>query len=363
MLGAPLGSLAAWLDDTAPSLCAGTMDNSTLLPRLAAAGLFRAGVPTALSGAGGDVTDAVAAIALVSAHSLTAGFVFWGHRTFIEYLLQSPNKDLRDRLLPDLLAGHGGGATGLSNAMKFLSGLEELQVVATREGDGYRLNGKLPWVTNLRRAGFNVAAAVAHADGPGAFVAALPHDLPGLTRTPDLDLMAMRGSDTAAIDLAAVRIGPENILHPQAANWLPQVRPAFLGMQCGMSIGLARRALAEANGHAGAARHVLRDPVANAFEQLASLETALFDGLRRNAFQTAPAPLFEIRIALAGIAAEAMALELQASGGRAYLSPSGDGFARRWREAAFLPIVTPSLVQLKAALAAQQPAQVAGQAA
>ena len=47
-------------------------------------------------GSGGDINDAVAAISAVSERSLAAGFVFWGHRTFIEYLLQSPNAALRD---------------------------------------------------------------------------------------------------------------------------------------------------------------------------------------------------------------------------------------------------------------------------
>jgi alkylation response protein AidB-like acyl-CoA dehydrogenase len=347
----------------AHGLCAGTADNAALLPRLAQAGAFRVGVPTELGGTGGDETDAVAEIARVSERSMTAGFVFWGHRTFIEYLLQTPNLPLRDRLLPDMLAGRVAGATGLSNAMKFLSGLEELQVVARRESDGFRLDGKLPWVTNLRPAGFHVAAAVAHADGPGAFVAVLAHDAAGMTRTSDLDLMAMRGSDTAAIDVRAVRIDAGAILHPHAARWLPQVRPAFLGLQCGMSIGLARRALSEAAAHGGPARHVLRDSLSALSSELAALEKKLRDGLRQDAFHAAPAALFQIRIALAEVASSAVALELQASGGRAYLSPQGDGFARRWKEAAFLPVVTPSVVQLRAALAAQQAGVPAGQAA
>jgi heme oxygenase len=46
-------------------------------------------------------------------------------------------------------------------------------------------------------------------------------------------------------------------------------------------------------------------------------------------------------------------LELQASGGKAYLTAYGEGFARRWRESAFVPIVTPSLVQLRAELQRQ----------
>src|SRR6185437_11535860 len=137
---------AAWLDPIADRLDEGYgADAADLVPRLGAADLFRAGVPVALGGTGGDVTDAIAAIAAVS-----AGFVFWGQRTFIEYLLQTPNTALRERLLPDLVAGRLAGATGLSNAMKFLSGLEELQVVAARDSGGFRLQGRLPWVTNLR---------------------------------------------------------------------------------------------------------------------------------------------------------------------------------------------------------------------
>ena len=44
---------------------------------------------------------------------------------------------------------------------------------------------------------------------------------------------------------------------------------------------------------------------------------------------------------------------LQASGGKAYLTAHGGGFARRWRESVFVPIVTPSLVQLRTELQRQ----------
>ena len=63
--------------------------------------------------------------------------------------------------------------------------------------------------------------------------------------------------------------------------------------------------------------------------------------------------LFSLRIRLADIAAAAVQLELSASGGRAYLSVPGKGIQRRLREVAFIPLVTPSLVQLKTALVAQ----------
>ena len=58
-----------------------------------------------------------------------------------------------------------------------------------------------------------------------------------------------------------------------------------------------------------------------------------------------------LRIALAESVQQAVMLELQASGGRAYLVDRDRSFARRWRESAFIPIVTPSLTQLQVELA------------
>lgn len=126
-------TLSDWLDRQADALDRGDADPAALLPRLAAAGVLGVAVEERLGGAGGTLADAVERVAAVAARSLTAAFVFWGQRAFIEYLLQSPNQELRQRLLGDLLAGRLAGATGLSNAMKFLSGIEALQVVAHAE--------------------------------------------------------------------------------------------------------------------------------------------------------------------------------------------------------------------------------------
>ncbi|MFG1424812.1 acyl-CoA dehydrogenase family protein [Roseixanthobacter glucoisosaccharinicivorans] len=361
--GTHAASFLPWLEAAAEDLDTGHADKALLLPALAASGLAGAGVPQALGGGGGSVVDGVRAIAEVSSRSLAAGFVLWGHRTYIEYLLQSPNAGLSERLIAPLLAGEVAGATGLSNAMKFLAGLEGLQVMARKSGAGFSLDGKLPWVTNLRPEGFHVAAAVASAEGGAPFVASLASNAAGLERSADLDLIALRGTNTAAVTLANVAISEADILHSDARPWLPRVRPAFLGLQIGMSIGLARRALKEAGDHiADAGRHVLSAPIAELSAAIDAQENALFEGLASGSFAEKAAPLFKIRIALAELANASVGLELQASGGRAYLSGAGRDFARRWREAAFLPIITPSLVQLKAALA-DHAAPGSGQAA
>ena len=86
-------------------------------------------------------------------------------------------------------------------------------------------------------------------------------------------------------------------------------------------------------------------------EQLAAEVATLFAGLRSGSFIAKCAPLFELRIRLAEIVTAATTLELQTGGGRCYLREPGRAFARRWREAAFIPVITPSIVQLRTVLA------------
>jgi alkylation response protein AidB-like acyl-CoA dehydrogenase len=350
-----MATLHDWLREHAEALDQSPAQElaDTVMPALAADGRFRVGVPTELGGTGGDVRDAIRAIAAVAEHSVTAAFVYWGQRTFIEYLLRSPNTALRERLLPALLDGGLAGATGLSNAMKFLSGMEPLQINAEVEPGGWRLDGQLAWVTNLRPAHFVVAAAVAPSDGTPPVVVMFDSEAAGVRRSANLELIALRGSHTAAVKLTQVAAGPEHVISADAANWLPQVRPAFLGMQCGMSIGLARASLAQAAGVAGSGRGLLGDRIAAARLVLDQQVETLLNGVAEDRFVTHPAEMFRLRIALAGSVQEALMLELQARGGLAYLEQHQQGFGRRWRESAFIPVITPSLTQLQAALAKQ----------
>lgn len=345
--------LSEWLDAQAQALDQGQCDPQQVLARLAGAEVLRVGIDPAQGGSGGDLTDALEVMASVASHSLAAAFVCWGQRAFIEYLLHSPNAGLRQRLLPSLLSGELAGATGLSNAMKFLSGIEALQVRAREQEQGWSLNGRLHWVTNLRKSGFVVAAAIEREEGGAPFILAIPDALPGLQRSDDLQLMALQSSNTAALELNQVAVARDWLLHEDARVFLPAVRPAFLGLQCALAIGLARRALSEVEKHVEGSRSILHEPLLEQRQHLEQTVGELKSGLLDGRFLSQPGALFRVRIALAEATANAVQLELQASGGKAYLSEFGSGFARRWRESAFVPIVTPSLVQLRAELQRQ----------
>lgn len=322
-----------------------------LTATLAGQGLTRIGVPRQWGGDGAPAAAVVQAIAGLAEESLTAAFVLWGHRCYIEYLVHSDNPGLRERTLPDLLAGRWAGATGMSNAMKYLGGIEPLQVTATAldDGGGWRIDGKLPWVTHLRRSGFSLAAAAQPQGGGPVPVFAFHSDQPGVRRSDDLPLIGLRGSDTAAVQLHGVHATAEHRLHADLKAWLPVIRPSFLAYQCGMSIGLARAGLRAAQQRSGG-RGVLAPRIAELQEQLDADTAALHAGLDQGRFGSDAAALFRLRIALAGHVQQAVTLELQASGGRAYLEGESPGFARRWRESAFIPVITPSLSQLQAQL-------------
>jgi alkylation response protein AidB-like acyl-CoA dehydrogenase len=353
-------ALRQWLDAHAESLDAEGVHAREVLPRLAGQGLFGLGVPVAEGGQGGTLGDALEAIAGVAEHSLAAAFVFWAQRAFVEYLLQSPHAALRQRWLPGLLQGTRAGATGLSNAMKYLGGIEALQIQAQPgEDGGLRLSGRVPWATNLVPDSFVVAVAVSRGDGGPPFVAALPCEAAGMARSADLDLIALRGSHTAALAIEDLATGPADLIHADANHFLPRVRPAFMGLQLGLCLGLARASLAAAAQRAGAGRDVLAGPLEQQRRALELATATLHAGLADGRFLDQPQALFRLRLQLNDIVQQSLQLELHASGGRAYHRDQPLGFARRWREAAFIPIVTPSVTQLQGALAGAAPAGAA----
>jgi alkylation response protein AidB-like acyl-CoA dehydrogenase len=340
-------ALAGWLEQHAEALNAGEADVSlALLQQLGQADVFRHGVPEAFGGLGDSLQDAIETIAQVAEYSVTAAFVSWSQRTYIEYLLTAKADCLAEFRFQDLLAGTYAGATGLSNAMKFLSGLEPLQIQAQAVEGGWQLNGKLPWVTNFHPEGFSVAVAADSDQGPLLFL--VPSDRAGFDRRPNLELIGLKGSSTAAANLTDVHVTQTELLSGQAKQYLPAIRPAFLGLQCALSIGLIRRSVQQvvAKKHSD----LVDDEVDAIQQQLNEHLNALFAGLASGQFVTQARALFEIRIGLSELTQQAIQLELCSTGGKCYLTPFEDGFTRRLKESAFIPIVTPSVLQLKTEL-------------
>jgi alkylation response protein AidB-like acyl-CoA dehydrogenase len=265
------------------------------------------------------LSAAVDVVAGLAERSLAAAFVFWAHRAFMACVLASPNRELVRRLMPDLLHGRLAGAPGLSNAMKFLGGLDRLRVTGVPAPDGVRRNGAVPWATILRGQGFVAAIAAGDEDGDNPSVYALPHDARGVRREPDLDLLALRGTNTAALRLDDVALDASWQLHPQARVFLPAVRPAFVGLQCGLGLGLARAALRAAHAALDGGPSVLSGEIDALAADVAAYRQTLWAGLDDGTLRERPRELLALRLRMVALAADAVALELQALGGRALL--------------------------------------------
>ncbi|MDW8321647.1 MAG: acyl-CoA dehydrogenase family protein [Armatimonadota bacterium] len=319
-------------------------DAQTVLQWLSQEGYLQQGVPRAYGGSGSRLWEAVQAIAEVSQECLTSGFLFWCQRVFIEYLLHTDNEPLRDSLLPDMLAARRAGATGLSNAMKHLGGLEPLRTRATLLEDGVALDGFLPWASNLQPRRFVVAVA-AQVDEQRALVAAVPAEADGVQRSDDLQLLGLQSSQTATLTLQRVHLPRRWLLGDNAHEFLSRVRPGFLLLQCGLPMGVAQRALQEAQANMQSAKRVLQHRA----DALCQQWQALSEHTHALSVQ-APLPasvmpeLFQTRIRWVRMAVQAVQLELEATGGAAFLRDSDT--ARRLREVSFLPVLTPSATQL-----------------
>ena len=96
--------------------------------------------------------------------------------------------------------------------MKFLSGLEELQIGGVADGKGgWRLSGQLHWVTNLQTRGFQAVTVFSLLAAVKPFIASIGSGLAGVSRSADLARDGrMQGSATAALhfdDVALEKTG------------------------------------------------------------------------------------------------------------------------------------------------------------
>lgn len=322
----------------------GTFAVAALHPLLAGLGLYRSGVPTSAGGDGAPLLETVRIIASLSEQSLAAGLAAWSQRSCIHYLIHAVDDGAASRILPSLLDGSLAGAIGPA--------LQQPPLQAAWDGDEVRLDGRLAWIPNLVPGRFVVALAGRLDED--AVVALVQSTSAGSQLQPDL-ATTLNGIAAAPLELADVRLGAPWILARDGRHLLSRVEPGVLLLQCGLMLGLIRRALNEVDQAPAASRRVLgpsasrlRRGLRHAWRTVAGLSTL------RSAESPGMTTLIRLRVSLVRLADAAVRLESEAVGGIGILS--GSGTSRRIRESAFLSALPPTVVQLEDHLAlAKQP--------
>jgi hypothetical protein len=131
-----------------------------LFKELAAMGLMGMTVPEELGGAGADmVSYAVALIELAAADGALSTIVSVQNSLVVAGLVKYGSKAQIERFLPALLDGSCIGAFGLTEADAG-SDAAAIRSRATKDGNGYRLNGSKQFITSGKIAGLVVIFAV-----------------------------------------------------------------------------------------------------------------------------------------------------------------------------------------------------------
>jgi len=298
-------------------------------------GLLGAGLGD--TGIGGIVT----AVEQIAGESLAAAFSLWAQRMTIEYVARAP-EPIRAAHLDELVSGRRIGVTAMAAALKHLAGLGDLPLVGAPTPAGYRVSGPIAWASNV----FPEALIVfPFRDETGrGYVACTGTDSAGVAAAPCPNLLALGATSSTSLRFTDVAVPDGLVITADLAGFCAGIRATFLLVQSAFCVGIARRALEESE----ALLRGLGEQFRGDFDALASTR----DDVRARLHTQAAAPadadgaaLLEVRLDAARLAVEATRLEFVLRGGAGYALSGATN--RRLREAAFLPIQSPSEGQLR----------------
>jgi alkylation response protein AidB-like acyl-CoA dehydrogenase len=231
------------------------------------------------------------------------------------------------------------GSTAMAGGFKACLGIAPLTVAGRRDGGDVVLDGRVAWASNL----YGDALILLAADLDGELrVVAVDRGAPGLRVQAASGLLALDATASGSLVLENVRVPAGAVLDEDLRTFAARVRPAFLVLQAAFCLGLARASIdAAAAGMHGLGQEFADDVAAlglrraDAEERLAALadgETPIIDHVR-------------LRLDVAVLARDAVRTEAAVTGGRGYVAASATG--RRLREAAFIPVQSPTEGQLR----------------
>jgi alkylation response protein AidB-like acyl-CoA dehydrogenase len=295
-----------------------------------------------------DLAAMADVISELSSRCMSSAFTTWAHRMTIEYLAAA-GTPYAESVLPTLRSGQTPGITGMASAFRELAGCGSLEITATPDGDGYLLNGPIRWASNLYDDALLVTGV--RTEQGDRLIVALPLSTPGIKIGSPFSLLALGSTASSFLSLTDVRIGHENVLSRDIEAFLTSVRPTFMVLQTAMCAGLARTCISQARQSLVGVNAVFATEVESMAGKLALVSSATTKTAHSVAGLVPPtrAELLALRLAGAEVATGAAVLEAKTAGGKGYASSSGA--SRRFREASFIPVQSPSEAQLRWELA------------
>ncbi|MEH6800567.1 MAG: isovaleryl-CoA dehydrogenase [Halopseudomonas sabulinigri] len=177
-------------------------------------GLLGITVAEEYGGSGLGYLAHVIAMEEISRGSASVGLSYGAHSNLcVNQIHRNGNVEQKVKYLPKLVSGEHVGALAMSEPNAG-SDVVSMKLRADKRGDHYVLNGNKMWITNGPDANVYVIYAKTEpekgAHGMTAFI--VERDSPGFSRSPKLDKLGMRGSNTCELVFDNVEVPAENIL-------------------------------------------------------------------------------------------------------------------------------------------------------
>lgn len=191
-----------------------------LWPKLGAMGLLGITVDEVYGGSGMGYLAHSVVMEEISRASGSVGLSYGAMSNLCLNQIQRHGSDSqRQRYLPKLCAGEHVGALAMSEANAG-SDVVSMKLQAKKNGDHYVLNGTKMWITNGPDADVYViyAKTDSQAGSRGITAFIVERDYPGFSRSPKLDKLGMRGSNTCELVFENCEVPAENVLREEGAG-------------------------------------------------------------------------------------------------------------------------------------------------
>jgi isovaleryl-CoA dehydrogenase len=150
----------------------------------------------------------------ISRASASVGLSYGAHANLcVNQLYKNGSDAQKTRYLPKLCSGEHIGALAMSEPNAG-SDVVSMQLSARRQGDHYVLNGNKMWITNGPDADTYIVYAKTDRSAGSKGITALivERDTAGFSRSPKLDKLGMRGSNTCELVFQDCQVPVDNVL-------------------------------------------------------------------------------------------------------------------------------------------------------
>ena len=200
-------------------------------------------IPREFGGSEVSSSSLLEAYLALSRSCLTTAFILTQRNGACERIARSGNQALKAELLPGLCRGERFATVGISHLTTSRQHLQQAAVTAVPvSGDGYVLNGLVPWVTGAIHAR-DIITGGTLPDGRQILVA-VPTATPGVEIRPPQELLALSASHTGEMELRDVELAGGRVLFGP----MPEVMKHSSGTNTGsfstsaLAVGVAQAA-------------------------------------------------------------------------------------------------------------------------